>query len=87
MSASLSGRARPGVAPPAGALETLRVEAVFHEVDEQHADMIAAEMVSRAHELANLPEWECDVDVNVQLTPPDAPDAPGAPGVRSADGR
>jgi membrane-bound lytic murein transglycosylase MltF len=81
MSASLSGRAQPGVAP-AGTPETLRVEAVFHDVDEQHADMIAAEMVSRAHELANLPEWECDVDVNVQLVPPN--DDSGA---SSADAR
>jgi len=55
----------------------LRVEAVFMDVDEQHADTIAAEMIGRAHELANLPEWECDVDVSVQLSPPEASGARG----------
>ena len=47
------------------------------DVDEQHADAIAAEMIGRAHELANLPEWECDVDVSVQLSPPEASGARG----------
>lgn len=44
----------------------LRVEAVFHDVDESQADTIAAALIGRAHELANLPECECDVDVNVR---------------------
>lgn len=44
----------------------LRVNAVFHAVDMRHADQIAAEMVSRAHELANMPERECDVDVSIE---------------------
>jgi hypothetical protein len=60
---------------------TLRVEAVFHGVDEPHADTIAAEMIGRAHELANLPESECDVDVSVQLSPPEDPGA-GCDGAR-----
>jgi hypothetical protein len=51
------------------------VQAVFHDVDAQHADQIAAEMVSRAHELANLPEHACDVDVNIELAPPSDPGA------------
>ncbi len=54
---------------------TLRVEAVFRDVDEQQAHAIAAEMISRAHELANLPECECDVDVNVQVGSPEGDDA------------
>jgi hypothetical protein len=54
---------------------TLRVEAVFRDVDEQHADTIAAEMIGRAHELANLPDWECDVDVSIQLAPSGDDDA------------
>jgi hypothetical protein len=62
-----------------GEPSSLHVEVVFHDVDEQHADTIAAEMVSRAHELANLPEHECDVDVNVELGPP------GNPGGSSGD--
>jgi hypothetical protein len=53
------------------------VEAVFHDVETQHADTIAAEMISRAHELANLPESECDVDVNVQLASSEADPAHG----------
>ncbi len=57
---------------------TLRVQAVFTDVDERHAEEIAAEMIGRAHELANLPESECDVDVSVQLSPPD--DRSGARG-------
>jgi len=61
--------------------QTLRVEAVFTDVDERHADEIAAEMIARAHELANLPEWECDVDVSVQLSSPD--DEAGARGGRA----
>jgi hypothetical protein len=50
--------------PPAGEVR-LRVEAVFHCVEERHAQRIAAEMIDRAHELANLPDCQCDVDVSV----------------------
>ena len=32
-------------------------------------DAVAAEMVERAHQLANRPQFECDVDVSVQVTP------------------
>jgi hypothetical protein len=67
---------------PVSVPETLRVEAVFHDVDERHADTIAAEMISRAHELANLPEWECDVDVNVELVAPDDDPGAGSAGAR-----
>jgi hypothetical protein len=49
----------------------LRVEAVFHDVAAEQADTIAAELIARAHELANLPECACDVDVNVQQSPPE----------------
>jgi len=45
---------------------TLRVEAIFRDVDERHSDTIAAEMIDRAHELANLPDCQCDVDVRVE---------------------
>ena len=47
-------------------METLHVSAVFHGLDERQAQRIAAELIGRAHELANLPECECDVDVNVR---------------------
>ena len=49
---------------------TLRVCAVFHAVDPERADRIAAEMVGRAHELANMPELECDVDVSIESVAP-----------------
>jgi hypothetical protein len=55
----------------------LRVEAVFHDVAAEQADMIAAELIARAHELANLPEYGCDVDVNVRREPADAGSARG----------
>jgi hypothetical protein len=46
---------------------TLSVRAVFRLVDERHAQQVAAGMIDRAHEIANLPECECDVDVSVEL--------------------
>ena len=65
MSADLSPREELGeIAPDESG--TLRVEAVFRDVDERHADTIAAEMIDRAHELANLPDCQCDVDVRVE---------------------
>ncbi len=47
----------------------LRVEAVFHDLVPEQADTIAAELIARAHELANMPEHGCDVDVNVRREP------------------
>jgi hypothetical protein len=55
----------------------LRVEAVFHDVVADQADTIAAELIARAHELANLPECACDVDVNVRREPSDTSSASG----------
>ena len=46
---------------------TLHVSAVFRGVDEQHVQTVAAEMIARAHELANRPECQCDVDVDVSV--------------------
>ncbi|MGO8904007.1 MAG: hypothetical protein ACLQMH_00110 [Solirubrobacteraceae bacterium] len=51
----------------------MNVQAVFRDVDAQHAQTLAAEMIARAHELANRPECECDLDVSVQFAPPAAP--------------
>jgi hypothetical protein len=45
----------------------LHVQAVFRDVDERHVQTVAAEMIARAHELANRPECECDVDVDVSV--------------------
>jgi hypothetical protein len=52
---------------------TLRVEAVFRELGEQQLEAVAAAMIDRAHELANRPECECDVDVSVERGAPDIP--------------
>ncbi len=49
------------------------MQAVFRDVDEQNVQTLAAEMIARAHELANRPECECDVDVSVQSAAPTAP--------------
>lgn len=49
------------------AARTLRVKAVFRDIDEQHVQTVAAEMIARAHELANRPECSCDVDVDVSV--------------------
>jgi hypothetical protein len=57
----------------AGASATLTVQAVFRDLEERHVQTLAAEMIARAHELANQPECECDVDVSVQSTAPSAP--------------
>jgi hypothetical protein len=70
--ASSEGRLRPGFpGRPGGgtvpAARTLHVQAVFRDVDEQHVQTVAAEMIARAHELANRPECECDVDVDVSV--------------------
>jgi hypothetical protein len=53
-------------------VSTLTVQAVFRDLEAQHVQTLAAEMIARAHELANQPEFECDVDVSVQsAAPPD----------------
>jgi hypothetical protein len=57
----------------------MRVETVFRDVSEERAQGLAAEMIDRAHELANLPDCECDLDVSVQLAPPRDDETRGAP--------
>jgi hypothetical protein len=75
-SADLSENLHAGAAAPSEP-GVLRVEAVFHDVAAEQADTIAAELIARAHELANLPEHACDVDVNVRREPSDAGSARG----------
>jgi hypothetical protein len=49
---------------------TLRVR--FKLAKEPAARELAAKLIERAHELANLPESECDVDVDVEwIGPPE----------------
>ena len=72
-----------GVESGRGAL--LRVETVFHVADESQGQAVAAKLIDRAHELANSPECECDVDVSVEWVRPEDPAAdPG--GVPTAAG-
>lgn len=59
-----------------GVQRAVRVQAVFHISNEVQAQAVAARMVDRAHEIANLPECECDVDVSIErVSPRSAPPA------------
>ncbi len=53
----------------------VRVQAVFHVSNEAQAQAVAARMVDHAHEIANLPECECDVDVSIEHEPQSVPPA------------
>jgi GNAT superfamily N-acetyltransferase len=44
----------------------LRVQTTFHLLDEAQGQGVAAKLIDRAHELANSPECECDLDVSVE---------------------
>jgi hypothetical protein len=59
--------------------QALRVQAIFHVADDRQAQEVAARMIDRVHEIANLPECECDVDVSVELAPPEHARGPGDP--------
>jgi hypothetical protein len=54
----------------------IRVQVVFHVTDDRQAQTVAAKMVDRAHEIANLPECECDVDVSIERTHSDLATSP-----------
>ena len=59
-----------------GVQRAVRVQAVFHISNEVQAQAVAARMVDRAHEIANFPECECDVDVSIKrVSPRSAPPA------------
>jgi hypothetical protein len=60
----------------------LRVQTTFHLLDEAQGQGVAAKLIDRAHELANSPECECDLDVSVEWIHPGAAAEPGgAPAV------
>jgi hypothetical protein len=73
VSGALSEHRRPHPGGTGGSPCVLTVQAVFRDVDEQNVQTLAAEMIARAHELANQPECECDVDVSVHSAAPMAP--------------
>jgi hypothetical protein len=60
-----------------GADRMLRVQTVFHVADESQGQAVAAKLIDRAHELANSPECECDVDVSVEWIQPERAAGPG----------
>lgn len=62
-----------------GPLRAVRVQVVFHVTDDERGQAVAAKMIDRAHEIANLPECECDVDVSVEMVPPVGSLAPVGP--------
>jgi hypothetical protein len=74
VSADLQDGELRGLEPDAARM--LRVETVFRVADELHGQAVAAEMIDRAHEIANLPERQCDVDVSVEWVRPDDPADP-----------
>jgi hypothetical protein len=63
----------------AGAGRMLRVETIFRVADESHGQTVAARLIDCAHEIANLPECQCDVDVSVEWIRSDDSADPGEP--------
>jgi hypothetical protein len=47
---------------------TVHIQVSFHAADERQAQTLAAKLIDSAHEIANLPECECDVDVSVETS-------------------
>ena len=47
---------------------TVHIQVSFHAADELQAQTLAAKLIDSAHEIANLPECECDVDVSVETS-------------------
>jgi hypothetical protein len=61
---------RPRASASAEEACTLHVRIAFHDLDPAQTDALAEQLIGRAHQLANLPQSECDVDVSVEVTPP-----------------
>jgi hypothetical protein len=47
---------------------TVHIQVSFHAADERQAQTVAEKLIDSAHEIANLPECECDVDVSVETS-------------------
>lgn len=67
----------PGEEPRA--TRAVRVQAIFHVSEDQQEQTVVAKMIDRAHEIANLPECECDVDVSVEMVSPGGSQVPESP--------
>jgi tripeptide aminopeptidase len=59
--------------------------AEVRSLDDQVAEAVVAELVDRVHEAANLPECDCDVDIDVQRTFSGYHLSAGAPAVTVAE--
>jgi hypothetical protein len=53
-------------------LHTVHIRVSFHADGEHQAQTLAAKLIDSAHEIANMPEYECDVDVSVETSPPES---------------
>jgi hypothetical protein len=58
-----------GIDAPLPLWRPVRVQTIFHVSSDEQAQEVASRMVDRAHEIANLPECECDVDVSIERMP------------------
>jgi tripeptide aminopeptidase len=77
---TISGGSAMNVVP-----ECCSVLAEVRSLDGRRAEALAGEIVDRAHEAANLPECECDVDVDVRRTCAGYSLAASAPAVQVAE--
>lgn len=55
--------------PLASEAHAVHIQVTFHATGERHAQTLASKLIDSAHEIANLPECECDVDVSVATSP------------------
>jgi hypothetical protein len=65
---------------------TVHIRVSFHAADQRRAQMVAAKLIDSAHEIANLPECECDVDVSVETSPFQGSSLQGSPASEDASG-
>jgi hypothetical protein len=65
--------------------ERCAIVAEVRSLSDERAEALVAEMVDRVHEAANVPECECDVEVNVQRTFAGYRVAASSPAVRVAE--
>jgi hypothetical protein len=65
---------------------TVHVQVSFHAADERQAQTVAAKLIDSAHEIANQPECECDVDVSVETSPLQGSPLQGSPASENASG-
>lgn len=65
--------------------ERCSVTAEVRGVDDEHGEALVEEMVDRIQRAANLPECDCDVDIDVQRTFAGYRQSPSSPAIRAAE--